>query len=76
MTNFAIQAYLGYKGLYTWLNWHAFTSSVLLRPVLVLAMYFLVGRFASPESAERYHHRPGGLFDAYHPASQYSSLLP
>ena len=46
--------YLGYKGLYTWLNWHAFTSSVLLRPVLVLAMYFLVGRFASPESAERY----------------------
>ena len=54
MTNFAIQAYLGYKGLYTYLNWHAFTSVVLLRPVLVLAMYFLVGRFAAPESAERY----------------------
>ena len=54
MTNFAIQAYLGYKGLYTYLNWHAFTSTVILRPVLVLAMYFLVGRFAAPESAERY----------------------
>ena len=54
MTNFATQAYLSYKGLNAYLNWHAYTSGILLRPVLVLAMYFLIGRFATPESAERY----------------------
>ena len=53
--NFATQSYLSYKGLFFWLNWPAYTSNVFIRPVLLMAMFSLAGRFAGDEgAAERY----------------------
>ena len=53
--NFGTQSYLSYLGLFRWLNWPAYTSNVFIRPVLLMAMFSLAGRFAGNEgAAERY----------------------
>ena len=54
-SNFLVQAYLSCRGLFLWLNWPAYISNVFLRPVLLIALFVLVGRFANAEdAAERY----------------------
>ena len=53
MTNFALQSYYSYKGLFRWLNWPGYISNVLLGPVLMVVMFTLLGRFAGdPEKGE------------------------
>ena len=49
--NFVTQSYLSYKALFFWLNWPAYTSNVFIRPVLLMAMFSLAGRFAGDEGA-------------------------
>lgn len=47
MRNFFLQAYLSYRGLFLWLNWPAYTSMVFLKPVLLVLLFGVAGRFAS-----------------------------
>lgn len=48
-------AYLNYKGLFLWLSWIGYLSNVFVRPVLMLTMFALLGRFAlDPEAEQRY----------------------
>jgi ABC-2 type transport system permease protein len=55
MYNFFMQAWATYKGLFYWLNWPGYISSILLRPVVVVIMYSILGRFAlNPEAARDY----------------------
>lgn len=55
MFNFLIQAYSSYKGLFGWLNWFSYFSTVLLRPVVLVIIYSILGRFAgSPEVIRNY----------------------
>jgi len=46
MYNFAVQAYSTYKGLFGWLSWPSYISNVFLRPILLVLMYSILGRFA------------------------------
>jgi ABC-2 type transport system permease protein len=53
--NFYDQAYLSFKGLYPWLQWWSYISSIWIRPFMTVALCAVVGRFASgSEAAERY----------------------
>ena len=55
VTNAFYQIYFTYRGLFGWLNWQAYTSNVLFRPVLFLLIFTLVGRYSrDPQAAERY----------------------
>lgn len=45
------QCFLSYKGLFTWLNWPAYLSNVVVRPALMATMFGLTGRFARGEQA-------------------------
>ena len=45
------QALLSYKGLFLWLNWFGYISNIFLRPVLMVLLFSLTGRFARGESA-------------------------
>ena len=47
----ARQAYFSYKGLFMWLNWPAYISSIIFRPAFVVAIFGLTGRFARGEEA-------------------------
>ncbi len=52
MRNWFRQAYYSYRGLFGWLNWPAYISTIVFRPALNMAIYALVGRFAlKPETA-------------------------
>jgi ABC-2 type transport system permease protein len=51
LTNLWRQSYLSYKALFSWLNWTAYASNVLLRPALMATMFGLIGRFARDEQA-------------------------
>jgi ABC-type polysaccharide/polyol phosphate export permease len=51
MMTFARQAYFSYKGLFMWLNWPAYVSSIILRPGFMVAIFGLTGRFARGEEA-------------------------
>ena len=51
LTNLWRQCYLSYKGLFTWLNWPAYASNVIVRPALMATMFGLTGRFARGEEA-------------------------
>ena len=51
LTNLWRQCYLSYKGLFTWLNWPAYLSNVVVRPALMATMFGLTGRFARGEEA-------------------------
>ena len=45
------QALLSYKGLFLWLNWPGYISNIFVRPVLLVMMFSLTGRFARGEDA-------------------------
>jgi len=46
---------LNYKGLFLWLSWISYLSNVFFRPVLMLTMFTLLGRFAlDADAAQRY----------------------
>jgi ABC-2 type transport system permease protein len=42
---------LSYKGLFLWLNWFGYLSNIVARPVLMVMMFSLTGRFARGEDA-------------------------
>ena len=44
--NWYRQAIYSYRGLFGWLSWQSYTSTVVFRPVLNMAIYALVGKFA------------------------------
>jgi len=46
IVSFTQQSYLTYRGLFGWLNWQGYISNVLLRPVVVVLTFSLIGRFA------------------------------
>lgn len=55
MYRFYKQAYLTYRGLFGWLNWQGYLSSVVFRPILLVITYALLGRFAiNHELAQRF----------------------
>jgi len=55
MFNFLVQAYSTYRGLFGWLNWFGYSSSVFLRPLVFIIMYTILGRFSgSPEMIRHY----------------------
>ncbi|MEA2640029.1 MAG: type transport system permease protein [Chloroflexota bacterium] len=55
MANLAAQVYLSYKALFFWLNWPGVLGNIVARPMLNVAMFSLVGRFAGhPDAAQRY----------------------
>jgi ABC-2 type transport system permease protein len=55
MLNFLRQAYFSYKGLFMWLNWPGYTSSMVFRPAFQIAIFALVGKFAlNPETSQTY----------------------
>lgn len=55
MINFLVQVYTTYKGLFGWLNWFAYISTVVFRPVVLVIIYSILGRFAgSPEVMRSY----------------------
>jgi ABC-type polysaccharide/polyol phosphate export permease len=55
MSNFAVQAYLSFKGLFAWIHWWSWLSSVWIRPLTTTALFAAIGRFAiGDEAAERY----------------------
>lgn len=55
MYNFWVQAKLTYKGLFYWLNWHGYTSGVLLQPFAMVILFAVLGRFTSnPELVRSY----------------------
>ncbi len=47
MYNFWIQSKLTYKGLFHWLNWQGYTSTVFLQPFATVIMFAILGRFTS-----------------------------
>jgi ABC-2 type transport system permease protein len=55
MRSFLIQAYATYKGLFFWLNWISYISSVILAPIIMVITYAILGRFAlGPQEAIYY----------------------
>lgn len=46
MRNFVIQAYYTYRGLFSWLPWPSYVTTIVLAPALTIVMFALVGRFA------------------------------
>ncbi|MYI82917.1 MAG: ABC transporter permease [Chloroflexi bacterium] len=85
INNFATQSYLSYLGLFGWLNWPGYTSNVFFRPVLLMAMFSLAGRFAGDEgAAQRYavgmialsemQIVQGGITQTFHYERQFGTL--
>lgn len=55
MYNFGIQLYSTYKGLFGWLNPIGYVTNVVLRPIVIVLLYAVLGRFArNPEVAQEY----------------------
>ena len=53
--NFLVQVYTTYKGLFGWLNWFGYISNVIFRPVVLVLIYSVLGRFSgSPEGGRTY----------------------
>ncbi len=53
--NFFLQSLLSYRGLFMWLNPMGYVSNVVFRPMLFVAIFGLVGRYAQNiEAAEAY----------------------
>ncbi len=46
MSNVLRHAYLSYKGQFLWLTWPGYISNVVIRPVLLLALFAIAGKFA------------------------------
>ncbi len=53
--NWLRQAYLSYRGLFLWLNWQGYVSNVIVRPILLLCIYLLAGRFADSGPAQTWY---------------------
>lgn len=55
MLNLYRQAYYSYKGLFMWLNWPGYISTLVFRPVFNVFIFALVGKFAlNPAAAQSY----------------------
>ncbi len=55
MIDFLVQVYVTYRGLFGWLNWFGYISTVIFRPVVMIIIYSILGRFAgSPEIVRSY----------------------
>lgn len=55
LRNFLLQSLLSYRGLFMWLNPMGYVSNAVLRPMLFVAIFGMVGRYAqSAEAAEAY----------------------
>lgn len=55
MKHFMSQVYTTYTGLFGWLNWFSYISTVIFRPVVLVIIYSVLGRFAgSPETVRSY----------------------
>jgi ABC-type polysaccharide/polyol phosphate export permease len=55
MRNFIVQAYTNYRGLFGWISWFSYLTTVFLRPVIMVITYLILGRFAgSPEVIQHY----------------------
>jgi ABC-2 type transport system permease protein len=55
MRHFLSQVYTTYAGLFGWLNWFSYVSTVIFRPVVLVTIYAVLGRFAgSPEAVRSY----------------------
>lgn len=55
MRNFLVQAWTNYLGLFGWMSWFSYLTTVLGRPVVMVITYGVLGRFAgSPEVVQRY----------------------
>ena len=53
--NFLVQVYTTYVGLFGWLNWFGYISNVIFRPVVLVLIYSVLGRFSgSPEVGRSY----------------------
>ena len=50
MPNYLLQAFASYKGTFNWLSWHSYLSAVILRPVALVIIFGLLGRFAADEA--------------------------
>jgi ABC-2 type transport system permease protein len=53
MYNFYVQSYSVYKGLFYWLNWPGYISNIILRPIILVLTYAILGRFALDPTAAR-----------------------
>jgi ABC-2 type transport system permease protein len=53
--NFFLQAYLNYKGLFYWLNWPGFISSIIVQPAVSVVLYVILGRFMLNPAAAQYY---------------------
>ena len=55
MYNFWVQAYSTYKGLFYWLNWISYITSIFITPAIFVISYSILGKFAmGPEAAQFY----------------------
>ena len=55
MKHFVSQVYTTYVGLFGWLNWFSYISTVIFRPVVLVIIYSVLGRFAgSPDAVRSY----------------------
>jgi len=45
------QSLYSYKGLFLWLNWPGYIGNIFVRPILLVTMFALTGRFARGEAA-------------------------
>lgn len=55
MKHFLSQVYTTYVGLFGWLNWFSYVSTVIFRPVVLVIIYNVLGRFAgSPDAVRSY----------------------
>jgi ABC-2 type transport system permease protein len=53
--HFLSQVYTTYVGLFGWLNWFSYISTVVFRPVVLVILYSVLGRFAgSPDVVRSY----------------------
>ena len=53
--NFLLQSWLGYRGLFLWLNPIGYVSNVFLSPVFLVAIFGIVGHFAQDSEAAQAH---------------------
>ncbi len=55
MKHFWSQVYTTYVGLFGWLNWFSYISTVVFRPVVLMIIYSVLGRFTgSPDAVRSY----------------------
>ena len=55
ITNFLIQGWLAYRGLFLWLNPMGYISNVFLAPIFLVAIFGIVGNFAQGSEAAQAH---------------------